>query len=215
MGWLAVLGFAALAFGALLRWGRLPRSGLELAGAALLVGIAGYAWQGRPSLAPHPVVHQQELGTTDPQLLATRRSMMGGFGAEAQWLDFSDALGRMGDTKSAVTAIKSGLREQPGSADLWTGLGNALVAHGKGLVSPAAAYAFEHAAQLSPNHPGPPFFYGLALANAGQTAQAGQIWRGLLTRAPDGAPWKADLTARLAAINELPTEPAKPSAPAS
>ena len=34
------------------------------------------------------------------------------------------------------------------------------------------------------------------------TPEAGDVWRGLLSRAPDGAPWKADLEARLAQIGQ-------------
>ena len=83
-------------------------------------------------------------------------------------------------------------------------LGNALVVHNQGQMSPASQYAFEMAAQLSPNHPGPPFFLGLALAQSGKPDEAGEVWRGLLSRAPDDAPWKADLIARLTQIGQMP-----------
>lgn len=55
MGWLFAIGFAALALIALRLSGRCSRVALELAAAALLVGIAGYAWQGRPQLPGRPV----------------------------------------------------------------------------------------------------------------------------------------------------------------
>jgi hypothetical protein len=51
MGWVAILVMAALAGIGLWRFGNLPRAALELLGAALLFGLAGYAWQGSPSLA--------------------------------------------------------------------------------------------------------------------------------------------------------------------
>lgn len=50
MGWLFAFLFAALCFAGLWKFGRMPRVALELALAALLVGLAGYAWQGSPSL---------------------------------------------------------------------------------------------------------------------------------------------------------------------
>lgn len=212
MSWLFVLAFAAIAFAALWRFGKLPRTGLELTAAALLTGVAGYAWQGSPSQPGHPVASREQAGAVDPAVTATRRQMMGQFGTEAQWLDFADTLIRFGQTEDAVSALSNGIRQNPRSADLWVGLGNALVAHGDGLVGPAATYAFERGAALSPQHPGPPFFLGLALAQGGRTAEAGQVWRGLLARTPKEAPWRADLESRLTAIGENfnPPTAAKP-----
>ena len=44
MGWGVLLGVAFVVFGLLWRYGKLPRSALELTTAALLLGVAGYAW---------------------------------------------------------------------------------------------------------------------------------------------------------------------------
>jgi hypothetical protein len=55
MGWSFVFGLAALAFFALYRSGRCSRLALEIGGAALLVGIAGYGWQGSPDMPGNPV----------------------------------------------------------------------------------------------------------------------------------------------------------------
>ena len=55
MGWVFAIGFAALAFAALWLSGMASRRALELAGALLLAGIAGYAWQGTPELPGKPV----------------------------------------------------------------------------------------------------------------------------------------------------------------
>lgn len=55
MGWIFALLLAALSFAALWRSGRCSRLALEMAGAALLVGMAGYAWQGSPDKPGHPV----------------------------------------------------------------------------------------------------------------------------------------------------------------
>ncbi len=57
MGWLFVIGFAALSFAALWFSGRCSRMALEIGGAVILVGIAGYGWQGSPDMAGHPVTH--------------------------------------------------------------------------------------------------------------------------------------------------------------
>ena len=68
--------------------------------------------------------------------------------------------------------IRAGLRSDPDNADLWVGLGNALVVHADGMMSPAAELAFQRAAQIAPDHPGPQFFYGLALAQGGKYDEA-------------------------------------------
>jgi cytochrome c-type biogenesis protein CcmH/NrfG len=207
MGWLFVLVFALAALALLWRFGNLPRAGLELALAAAFLGIAGYVWQGSPSQAGSPVVSREQAGLTQPDkaLMMARGATMNRYGDAAKVVEFADTLDRLGLTREAVIAVKTGMRKEPNNVDLWVALGNALVAHGGGTLSPAAEFAFQRAAQLSPEHPAPPFFMGLALANSGRTEEAGQVWRGLLARTPKEAPWRADLEARLTAIAGMPT----------
>jgi cytochrome c-type biogenesis protein CcmH len=200
MGWGILLGLAIIAFGSLWRYAKMPRSALELTAAALLLGVAGYAWQGSPSQSGVSIESRDKPSALDPATVESRKNMMGQFGNEAQWLDYADTMTRMGQTQMAVLAMRSGIRDNPKSPDLWIGLGNALVAHGNGLISPSAEFAFKRAAQLSPNHPGPPLFLGIALAQQGRTAEAAAMWRALLARSPKDAPWRADVEARLAAI---------------
>lgn len=128
--------------------------------------------------------------------------------AEGQWLSLADALIRAGRPRAAVSLLTEATRKAPDNPDIWVGLGNALVIHGGGQLSPAAQFAFERAATISPNHPGPPFFLGLGGSHpqAGKLDEAGEVWRGLLARAPANAPWKADLEARLVQIGQLPTK---------
>ncbi len=199
-GWLALAGIAALAFLALWRIAGLRGTALQLAGAALLIGIAGYAAQGTPGEpgAPHPPT--TDAMQPDSVFATERKQFMGRFGTSAQWLDFADALHRMGRDRSAVTAIRSGLAERPNDPDLWVGLGNALVIHGGGLVSPAARLAFERARAIDPNHPGPSFFMGLAYAQAGQADKAIALWQDMLAKAPADAPWRRDVEQRIARL---------------
>ena len=184
------------------RFVKMPRVALEMTGAALLFGIAGYAWQGSPMQPGNPV---KSTASTPPPAeisVALRKATLSKFGAEGEILSYADAYIKSGHSQAAVSAVRAGLLKSPNNPDLWVGLGNALVVHSDGQMSPAAQFAFEKAATLSPNHPGPPFFLGLGLAQAGKMDDAGQVWRGLLSRAPDGAPWKADLEARLAEIGQ-------------
>jgi cytochrome c-type biogenesis protein CcmH len=213
MGWGIVLGLVALAFAILWRFGKLTRSALELTVAALLLAIAGYAWQGRPDEPGTSAAAREPTDKLDAGTVQSRKNMMGQFGNEAQWLDFADAMMRMGQTQGAVLAMRSGIRDNPKSANLWVGLGNALVAHGDGLISPSARFAFQRAAALSPQHPAPPFFLGIALVQKGRTDEAAKMWIALLDRSSKDAPWRGDVERRLAAIGYAkPSSPAPPKA---
>ena len=207
MGWTSALVFVGLALAALWRFGRLPRAGVELALAASLVAVAGYAWQGRPDTPASPVSAPESVVNEDSAAIAMRQTMTGGFGNDAQWIGFADALDRMGATRSAVTAIRSGLKKNPNSVDLWVALGTALVRHGGNAVSPAAEFAFRRAEELSPEHPGPPFFLGLALVQSGRTEDGLAMWQRLLARTPKGAPWRADLEQRIGELGASPPSP--------
>ncbi len=208
MGWFWLLILCAAAFGLLWRFGELRGRTIELVGAALLIGIAGYALQGSPTQSGSPVEGATAPEKVSVKEMVAQRALRTSYGDEAAWLDMSNAYLRSGATEGAAQILQGAIAKNPKSADLWVGLGNALVAHGGGAISPAAEFAFQRAAALSPEHPGPPFFLGLALVQQGKNTEAGQVWRGLLARTPEGAPWRADLEGRLAAIGEMPVAPA-------
>jgi cytochrome c-type biogenesis protein CcmH len=213
MGWIFILFFAGAGLLGLWYAGKLSRSALELSSAAILLGVAGYALQGSPML-PGNLVAAADEAPLPPELAeqSIRKVMSSKFGAEGQWIDLSDALIRAGRSKTAVSVLSGGVQRSPNNPDLWVALGNALVVHGGGQMNPASQFAFERAAKLSPNHPGPPFFLGLALLQSGKAEEAGDVWRALLARAPEGAPWRADLERRLAEIAQMiqPTPAPKP-----
>src|SRR3546814_8115507 len=127
-----------------------------------MLGIAGYALQGSPALPGHPVAKEGAPECLGEALTDTRQGMADRFGPAAQWLAMSDGFARAGKTALAAQTLEKGLDSNPDNVDLWVALGNALVAHGGGMMSPAAALAFDEAAKRDPAHPAPPFFAGLA-----------------------------------------------------
>lgn len=207
MTWLWIGLAAALTAGGMILLGRLPAAARPLAGAALMLGLAGYALQGSPSLPGKPVARASEPDGFGEAITDQRQGMAERFGPAAQWLGMSDGFARTGKTELAARTLEKGLDKYPDNVDLWVGLGNALVAHGGGMMSPASALAFDEAAKRDPAHPAPPFFAGLALAQSGDYRGADQVWSALLARSSADAPWRADLEMRLAQLRAAMGEP--------
>lgn len=203
-GWIIAFALATAAFGAMLLIGRIPRTTREISAAALLLGLAGYAWQGHPGLAGAPRANADAKGEAfDEKLAERRRGLAERFGPAAQWMMLSDGLARQGKTKEAANVLLSGLRDTPDDANLWLGLGNALVAHGEGVLSPGAAFAYRRALALDPDGPAPRYFYGLALARTGQLQAARDLWAPLAASAPPDSQVRAELEANIARIDAM------------
>lgn len=192
-GWVIAIALALLAGGATIWFARRARAAWELIAAAMLVGLAGYAWQGCPSLAGHPVKAVAQDNRFNEDIAKLRQEMGERFTQAGQWLVLSDALGRQGQHEDAANVLRVGLKQYPDDPNLWLGLGNALMVHGEGILSPSAEYCFRKAMALAPGQPAPAYFFGLALAQSGQPQQAERIWKDLLARAPADAEWRGDV----------------------
>ncbi|HEY9579326.1 MAG TPA: tetratricopeptide repeat protein [Rhizorhapis sp.] len=199
-GWIIAIALSVLTGAAIIRFGRIPRSAWELVASALLVGLAGYAWQGNPSLAGAPKQAAARNSAFDEDIAKLRKNMGERFSQAGQWLVLSDAFNRQGKHEDAANVLRVGLRQYPKDANLWLGLGNALMVHGNGILSPAAEFSFRKAIRLAPEQPAPAYFYGLALAQSGQLQQAEKIWGDLLARAPVDAQWRPELEQNLAFV---------------
>jgi cytochrome c-type biogenesis protein CcmH/NrfG len=202
MGWFVILIVGALVLVGLWKFGRFDRTALQLLGAALLVAMAGYAWQGRPGLAGKPVPPPVRMAVPDSEFAQTRGQMLGQFDSASAWLGMAESYQRQGDTKSGAEILQSAVRKSPRDPDLWVGLGNALVIHAGGMMTPSAELAFQRAARIAPEHPGPKFFFGLALAQGGKFDEAERLWRGLLQTAPQDAEWRPMVEQRIAMLDQ-------------
>jgi cytochrome c-type biogenesis protein CcmH len=204
MGWIWIILFSGLSLLALWRFAKFGSTALQFAAAALLLGVAGYAMMGRPAQPGAPTATPDDV--TDeavPDAVSKIALSTAGQGGNPD-LVLADALMQAGRSRAAAAVINKAIEKSPNDPDLWVGLGNALFVHGGAQMNPASQFAFERAAQIAPNHPGPPFFLGYSLARSGKMDEAGEVWRGLLSRAPKDAPWRADLEQRLTEIGQSP-----------
>lgn len=202
MIWLLVTGAAVITAVLAIWLGKLPGASRPLLGAAIMLGMAGYALQGHPALPGKPVQQIREPEGFGDRLADRQQGMADRFGPATMWISMSDGFMRTGKTELAAQTLEKGLGKYPDNVDLWVGLGNALVAHGGGMMSPASALAFDEAMKREPNHPAPPFFAGLAMAQSGDFAGAERVWDALLQRTPENAPWADDLRLRLGQLRE-------------
>ncbi len=202
-GWLISLLLALAVIVGLVLASRPGRGAILLVGAAVLVGLAGYAWQGDPGLPGHAAVGGAHTRGGDTLFAQERKVWLETVGFDALQLDGADAFIHNGDTDYAVGLLRAYLTREPASMMLWLGLGNALQAHADGTLTPAARYAFGRAAAVAPDHPAPPYFLGLAYLQMGDAENADATWRALLARAPAKAPWRNKLAARIALLEAL------------
>jgi len=202
MGWAIIILLALAAAAALWPFLKRDKGALQFLGAALLLALAGYAWQGHPGMAGRPKAARAHERVPESEFAKTREDMLGRFDRAAQWLTMAEGYQRRGDTENGVGIIRAGIRANPNDADLWVGLGNALVIHNDGLMSPAAELAFRRAAQIAPDHPAPRYFFGLALAQAGQFDEAERIWSQLIAEAPAGAEYRSMIEERLQVLQQ-------------
>lgn len=202
-GWL-VLGVLALSsLAALVLIGRLPRGLWQVASAAVVLGMTGYALQGRPTLPASPAKPIAAENDTAEALLSMRADMDQSFGVAKRYLITADSFSRSGDYKLSAAYIQSGLREHPRDADLWNALGLQLMLASEGRISAPAKLAFDKARANWPRHPGPDYFQGLADLFAGNVPSAIAQWEIALSKATPNAKWRPRLESQIAAIRVI------------
>lgn len=204
MTWLAAILLALLAFVLAAFVLRAPRKGWEAIGAALLLGIAGYGLQASPGVPASPTQPREQV-SGDPGALVKARGEVtrSGIPPTDRWVVIADALARNGQFASAAEMLRGATEADPKNAEAWLAMANALVAHADGALTPASLYAYRRAANAAPEHPGPPYFLGLAYAGSGRFTEAQGLWRKLLAATPSDAPWRADLVDKIARLDTI------------
>jgi tetratricopeptide (TPR) repeat protein len=209
MVFVILIALSASILAVLWRLAGVSRDALTIIGAGLALGCAGYSLQGAPDLAARPVVAVEEIA------LPTRNDkpkLMGEYSNAAVRVQQAENFLRAGQPRLAMKVIQLGLDKDPNNAALLTGLGNTLVSHGGGLLSPAAEHVYRKALREEPDDPATLFFYGLALASNDRIEDARVLWRALLAVLPKSSPQRAEVE-RIIASSGIMNE-AEPAAPA-
>ena len=105
------------------------------------------------------------------------------------------------DLPRAAAAYRRAAQVEPGNAENWSSLGEALQTASTS-VSPEAASALERALKLDPKDPRARYFLAVQKDLAGQHEAAIADWIALLGDTPAGAPWEADLRRTIQQVAE-------------
>ena len=202
-GWLAVGALALAAFALAVLALKLPREGLTLFGAALVFGLAGYAWQGSPGQPAAPKQASAAASTQGEAMVEGRAALFERTTAPPDYLLTSDAFARRGQFADAAALLRKGLESNPRDLESWLALGMALVGHADGVVTPAAIQAFSRAKAIDPAHPGAEYFLGFAYLQSGEVRAARNVWAGLVASSPADAPWREGLEAEIARLDDM------------
>jgi len=202
-GWLAVGALALASFAIAVLLLRLPQQGFMLFGAALVFGLAGYAWQGAPGQPSAPKEPTSVAGSQGEAMVEGRAALFERTQAPPDYLLTSDAFARRGQFADAAGLLRRGLEDNPDHLEGWLALGLALVGHADGNVTPAAVQAFGRARMIDPVHPGAEYFLGFAYLQSGEVRAARAVWAGLVDRSPPDAPWREGLEAEVERLDDM------------
>ncbi len=214
-GWVALALLAAASLAVLIWVGRLPKGMWQIAAASLLLGMTGYALQGRPTVPSSPAKSLAAKEDAAVQLVDMRADMDQSFGSAKRWLITADSFAKQGDYNLSASYIQSGLRNEPDNPDLWSALGLQLMLASQGQMSRPAQLAFDKARLIRPNYPAPYYFAGLSRLFGGDLDGAILLWEKTLLLATPKAKWKLRLESQLQAAKALQAQtasaPDKPS----
>lgn len=210
-GWVILALLSVASLGAVIAIGKSPRVMWQVAGAAILLGMSGYALQGRPFVKASPAVASDTERDLGQALVLMRANMDQSFGAAKRWLVTADSFSRVGDHQLSAAYIQSGLRENPRNADLWSALGVQLMLASDGRMSTPAKLAFDKVRMFDARHPAPDYFGGMADLLAGNVPAAMQKWQTALALATPKAKWRAQVELQLERLAEL--QPPAPQGP--
>jgi len=216
MNWLLAVALAGAAFALAALVLRIGRAQWATFGAALMLGLAGYALQASPGVPGSPAPGLAARPQPGPQWRADRQEMVAFEGrSHNNRLLIADAYAARGQYITAAALLRGVVREAPRDGEAWLALANALVEHADGALTPPALFAYGRARALPASALGAGYFLGLNQIRGGDIMAGRQTWADTLAavpaltpgqtagRAREGARGRALLEERLGRLDVL------------
>lgn len=164
------------------------------------IALASYLWLGEPALPDQPYASR-----TDAAARAEMQSLLGELEARLAadpnradgWLLLARARLKIGDHQKAAEAFARARALVPDNPSIAAEFAEALIHGAGGTVSDAAREALLAAHAKDPREPKALFYLGHDAASRGDHRAAVQYWTDLAASAPPGAPWLAEIRARI------------------
>jgi cytochrome c-type biogenesis protein CcmH len=183
--------------------GELPaRPNLALRRASAVVALVGlpvaavmfYLALGSPRLGDFPLASRTRTADVNQPLenmVAQVVAHLEKNPADARgWTVLAPVLARLGRYDDAVGAYRNVITYAGDNAERRADLGEALALVAGGVVTAEAKAEFERAIAQDADEPRSNYFLGLAAEQDGRQADAAAIWRAVLAKAPQDAPWR-------------------------
>jgi cytochrome c-type biogenesis protein CcmH len=142
--------------------------------------------------APGQVDADRPAGDVDTMIASLQEKLRKTPDNAAGWRMLGWSYYETGDLVRAAGAYRRAAQVEPGNAENWSSLGEALQTAST-EISPEAKSAFERALRIDAKDPRARYFLGVQMDLAGKPEAAIEGWIGLLKDTPPGAPWEADL----------------------
>jgi cytochrome c-type biogenesis protein CcmH len=167
-----------------------------------IFALTFYAVRGSPALPNMP--HEQRLANAEANrdldaLIAKVEAHLATHPSDAEgWRALAPAYRSLGRYEAAARAYAQALTYGKPEAALFADLGEVLVTQSQGLVTKAAADAFEAALKLDVTNIKARYFHALSLLQEEKIDNAIDQWQALLKDAPADAPWRSLVEAQIA-----------------
>ena len=132
---------------------------------ATLAAIMAFAWQPWPHPHHRPSAKPAVSGSA---MIAARQSLFGGPRLDNRWIVTADALARHGQFADAAGMLLGATDKEPGNAEAWLAMGDALYGHAGGQLVPAAELAYVRAERAASQQGKPPTLVAEALTLSGR-----------------------------------------------
>ena len=191
---------------------------LAVAAVAPLIALGLYFWVGSPGFADQTFTSRlaawraaDPAALSAPEMAAVLKAVTTERPTDAEGFHYLAMAHAASDNPSAAArALRRAITLAPTRPDLWSLLGEALMAQGGGEVTPQAQRAFERALALDPKAVTPRFHLARARIEAGDKAGGVAAWRALQADLPMTDPRRGALASAISQAQNA----AAPAAPA-